>query len=295
MSEDTQFWLRPETLLPRTQLVFRSALASGALKPIATDCHLVEDGGMPFQVRLLGLAHRKERPPEELPQGPPVNPFENPDPALVVADVTPTHLCVLNKFNVVAHHLLLVMRAFEEQESPLTAADFEALARCLAGLDGLAFYNAGETAGASQRHKHLQLVPPLGPDGLKAPLERLLSPPPSPGTLATLPALGFAHAITGLALEGATPAGAAAQLEEAYATLRAALGFAPDSRAPYNLLATRSWMLFVPRSQAAGQGIEVNALGFAGSLLARTPEQLADVRARGPLALLRQVALPSPT
>ena len=42
-------------------------------------------------------------------------------------------------------------------------ADFDALARGLAAIDGLAFYNGGTVAGASQPHKHLQLVPvPLG-------------------------------------------------------------------------------------------------------------------------------------
>lgn len=294
--EEPRPWpqLQPETLWPRTVLTSRDALASGALQPIATECQIVAHGEVPFQVRVLGRAHLKKLGKwEQSSTAPPVDPFTRPEPALVVGDLTPTHLCLLNKYNAVDHHLLIITRAFEEQESPLSAADFEALALCMAGLDGLAFYNSGETAGASQRHKHLQLIPPLGPGDLAAPMERLLSPLPAPGSLAKVPALRFVHAATGLALHGTPPVDAAARMTEAYAMLRDALGFGPHGP-PYNLLATRRWMLLVPRTHAACQGIEINSLGFAGALLVRTPEQLQLVRAMGPLELLRQVAVPLP-
>ena len=37
-----------------------------------------------------------------------------------------THTLLLNKFNVVAHHLICVTREFEQQTEPLSAADLEA-------------------------------------------------------------------------------------------------------------------------------------------------------------------------
>jgi ATP adenylyltransferase len=78
----------------------------------------------------------------------------------------------LNKFNIIDHHLLIVTRTFKEQETWLTLQDFEAMWACLNEIDGLVFYNGGKTAGASQRHKHLQLVPlPLVEEGLKIPIE----------------------------------------------------------------------------------------------------------------------------
>ncbi len=43
-----------------------------------------------------------------------------------MAHLSPTHTLLLNKFNVVAHHLLVVTRAFESQLDPLTTADMEA-------------------------------------------------------------------------------------------------------------------------------------------------------------------------
>ncbi|HEX8825450.1 MAG TPA: ATP adenylyltransferase [Archangium sp.] len=272
--------LRPEHLWSQTVRTTHHGLSTGALQPITTECRLIEQHGVSFQVRVLGRAQLKERPRREPTRAGPFNPFENPDPDLVVGDVSPTHVCLLNKFNVVEHHLLIVTRAFEEQESPLTAADFEALALCMEGLDGLAFYNSGEMAGASQRHKHLQLTPPLGPEGLRAPMEKLLS---------TGQELGFAHAVRRLGPWAASPGEDGARMLEAYQSLRATLGMERESR-PYNLLATRDWMLLVPRSQAEAEGINVNALGFAGSLFVKTEEQFQRLQALGPVELLRQVA-----
>jgi ATP adenylyltransferase len=272
--------LRPEDLWSQTVRTTRHGLSTGALQPIATECRLIEQDGVPFQVRVLGRAHLKERPRREPTRPGPFNPFEHPDPDLTVGDVSPTHVCLLNKFNVVEHHLLIVTRVFEEQESALTAADFEALALCMEGLDGLAFYNSGEMAGASQRHKHLQLTPPLGPEGLRAPMEKLLMTGQAPG---------FAHAVTRLGPWTSSHVEDGARLLEAYQSLRATVGMEHALR-PYNLLATRDWMLLVPRSQAEVRGINVNALGFAGSLFVKTEEQFQGLQELGPQELLRQVA-----
>ena len=280
--------LTPEHLWPRTLDVTRHALETGALQPITTEARTVPQGRATFQVRILGRIAQKERPRPAPSGAAPFNPFAHPEPDLVVGDVSPAHVCLLNKFNVVEHHLLLITRDFESQDALLTAGDFDALATCLEGLDGLAFYNAGETAGASQRHKHLQLVPPLGPDGLRAPVEALFPPLPEPGRAVAGGALPFLHLLVGLGVWESP--GRGARMLAAYRLLRTALGLGEASRAPYNLLATRDWMMLVPRSRAEHLGVNVNALGFAGSLLVRTPEQFNAVAALGPLELLRQVA-----
>ena len=64
------------------------------------------------------------------------NPFLPYDEELFVADLSDTHVALLNKYNVLDHHLLLVTRAFEEQESLLTRGDFEALAARLIEMRG---------------------------------------------------------------------------------------------------------------------------------------------------------------
>ena len=151
------------------------ALRRGALQPIPTACTWVPDHGVRFLVRVVENLARKDRRRAEAADGPPANPFLPYDPELYVADASPTHVCLLNKFNVLDRHLLIVTRRFEHQDLPLTLADWEALWVCLAESDGLGFYNGGTVAGASQTHKHLQLVPlPLAAEGPRLPLEPLL-------------------------------------------------------------------------------------------------------------------------
>ncbi len=75
-----------------------------------------------------------------------------------------------------------------------------------------------------------------------------------------------------------------------YLDALASFGRVNDPRA-YNLLATRDWMFFVPRQKGSFQSISVNALGFAGAFLVKDDEELARLRAVGPMKVLREVAL----
>jgi ATP adenylyltransferase len=272
----------PGSLCSAVRRASARALRVGVLAPIPTERHVLQDGGIPFIVRVVtSLEHKAEALRRQAAVG--GNPFLPYDRDLFIADLSPTHVCLLNRFNVLEHHLLLITRAFEEQESLLTPADFAALAVCLAEIDGLAFYNAGPLAGASQRHKHLQLVStPLGEGPERTPIDRALA--------GQAPALPFPHAFVGLDLLACGPPDAVA--ETLLARYRELLKEVFEDRppGPYNLLATRDWMLLVPRARSDWQGIEVNALGFAGALLVRGPADLERVRRSGPLALLRQVA-----
>jgi ATP adenylyltransferase len=290
--------LEPGTLWPRVFARSREALASGALVPLATRCERIEEGGIPFLVRVAAGADHKPRatsPGVSAGSAARLNPFLPYDEALFVAEVSRTHVALLNKFPVLEHHLLVVTRAYEEQQSRLTRDDFEALWACLREVDGLAFYNSGPEAGASQPHKHLQLVPAaLGPGSPRPPVEPVLSAACFEGHLGTAPGLPFRHALArvhGLAEQdpGAAAEACCALYTELLSAVGALRGSGPPD--PYNLLLTREWMLAVPRSLCAFEGLEVNALGFAGALFARSPAQLELLRRAGPLAVLRKVGL----
>ena len=141
--------LEPGSLWPALQARAEHALRCGALEPIATESAEVEEAGIRFVVRVLAHLERKVRASfTQARTG--ASPFLPYNKDLFVADVSQTHLCLLNKFNVLDHHLLLVTRAFEEQENLLAASDFEALATCMAEFDALGFYNSDAVAGASQ-------------------------------------------------------------------------------------------------------------------------------------------------
>jgi ATP adenylyltransferase/5',5'''-P-1,P-4-tetraphosphate phosphorylase II len=62
-------------------------------------------------------------------QGPPPgfrNPFLPYEEELWVQHLSDSHTLLLNKFNVVPHHVLVVTRQFESQQDPLNARDLAA-------------------------------------------------------------------------------------------------------------------------------------------------------------------------
>jgi len=300
----TDLRLTPGTLWPAIQRQTEHALQCGALQPIETVQAVIDSGGVRFLVRQVSSLTRKERQhaqarelqKEERPR---VNPFLPYEPDLFVADISDTHLALLNKFNVIDHHLLIVTRQFEPQASLLDFTDFDALLACMMEFDGIGFYNAGAEAGASQPHKHLQIVPlPLGalePDSQPdIPVETLLADAHFDGATGHVPALPFRHAFANIDLRD----GATAALDTYRALLAAAnvgeieLDGKPCHATPYNLLVTRDWMLLVPRSQERADGVSVNALGFAGSLFVRDAAQMQIIQRLGPMTTLQRVALP---
>ncbi|MCU0305052.1 MAG: hypothetical protein MUC56_13455 [Thermoanaerobaculales bacterium] len=280
------------SLVDRIGSTSARAALSGALVSIPTETTIVEDAGIPFIVHVSTLQRTKRRAGLATTSAR-SNPFLPPDPELSLGPVPPRHHAVLNKFNVLERHLLIVTRTFEPQRALLDDGDLEALAHCMAEVDGLGFYNAGVVAGASQEHKHLQLVPlPLGRGPLATPLDAIVDPSLAPGRLSRLPALPFEHTLIPLDGRQLTP-NRVSELAGAYDEARRSLGILDDSR-PYNLLVTRRWLLLVPRRREHWRTVSVNALGFAGSLLVGDPDELAAVRREGPLNVLRSVVEASP-
>ena len=294
--------LKSGTLWASVLSTTEHALGCGTLQPLATDSTFVEQQGIRFFVRILENLKRKDearqRQRRPRPDGVRANPFLPYDPDLFVADISATHVGLLNKFNVMDHHLLIVTRAFEDQEAPLSLQDFLALWICMQEFEGLAFYNSGTIAGASQRHKHLQYVPlPLAPNGSGIPIEPLLAGAHQ-GSVAIVPEFAFTHGLISVHISAdMPPQQAAATLLASYRTLLRAVGLirvdeaVPGNRlAPYNLLMTRKWMLLVPRSRECFQSISINGLGFAGTLLVRNAQQLQTLKNQGPLTALHHVA-----
>ena len=119
------------SLWPRLKAQRTHGLRTGALESIETTAEYLESAGMRFVVRILANLSRKEKARKQQGKTIPANPFLPYEKDLYVTDISKTHLCLLNKFNVVDHHFLIVTREYEPQEHWLTLADFEALARCL--------------------------------------------------------------------------------------------------------------------------------------------------------------------
>lgn len=83
---------------------------------------------------------------------------------MLIADLPPSHKLVLNKFAVVPEHFILVTKEFKPQTHVLEEADIAATFACIQayhtdGQELFAFFNCGQHSGASQPHRHLQLLP----------------------------------------------------------------------------------------------------------------------------------------
>jgi ATP adenylyltransferase len=263
--------------------VSEQALACGALVPLET--RLIEQPGVaPFLLREL-----VSRPPRHLqPEGPKLNPFLPWDQPLEVGRIGESHVLLLNKYPVQACHLLVISRGWQPQSGWLDATDWTSVASVGADTGGLWFFNSGATAGASQPHRHLQLLPrsqgesscPLAPL-LRAQLEGASAPWPWLYRLS--PRLDPCHGL---------------DLEELYADHCEALGLGRRDtdaapRHPYNVLFDDHWFLTVRRWREHGAGFSVNALGFAGYLLCTERSDRDWLERHGPWALLASVAVPA--
>ena len=262
------------------------ALSTGALAPLSVEGETIVDGGLPFRVEWISSLAMKDL--EGLPRAgdkaKAFNPFLPYERDLWVADISDTHVAILNKFPVWSGHLLLITRAFVDQETPLDIADADALAQALTAMDGFLFYNSGGVAGASQAHRHLQMLP-----GYRPAIDTLASGDVASGA----PALPFAHVLRRLdrtAFENGRANGAELAGLIADACRCAGIVSVDDRMPPYNLLITRDWLIVVPRRRETVGGLSLSALSYAGQIGLRTPDQIGLVREMGPIRMMCEAA-----
>ncbi len=257
------------------------ARACGALVPLATEqLHLPDLD--PFVLRRLLSA----TPRHLKAGGPKPNPFLPWDPALEVARLGESHLLLLNKYPVQPGHLLLITQTWQPQAGWLDRHDWAAVATVTGDTGGLWFFNSCATAGASQPHRHLQLLPRSKGEAscpLAATYRAILQ-----GERGPLP---WGYAIS--ARED--PSGAGADLPVLYRRHAEQLGLGdpghdPRPRQAYNLLFDRDWFVTVRREKEHGAGFSINGLGFAGYLLITPRSDLDWLRQHGPWTLLASVA-----
>lgn len=263
------------------------ACRSGALVPLATEVVPAPELE-PFVLRRL-----LSRTPKHLRGGgPKPNPFLPWEPALEVDRLGCSHVVLLNKYPVQPGHLLLITQDWQPQSGWLTSIDWQAVARLDADTGGLWFFNSCAAAGASQPHRHLQVLPRHAGDP-SCPLAALFAAQldASPGVSAADAApWPWAYRLS----RRLDPLGGS-DLEDLYHTHAAQLGLGqpqqdPKPLHPYNLLFDDQWLLTVRRRQEHCAGFSLNALAFAGYLLSTERSDLAWLTREGPWALLQAVA-----
>ncbi|CAK7268717.1 bifunctional AP-4-A phosphorylase/ADP sulfurylase [Sporothrix epigloea] len=151
---------------------FVRARAAGDLTFFPTQVALLRVHGVPFQLRFAPSLAKKPKPSDDkiskVPSKP-FDPFENPPPGLLIVPQVGeagsfTHRLVLNKFAISQDHSILATSDFRPQTHLLEAGDLAAAYACVnayheEGEELYVFYNSGTHSGASQPHRHLQLLP----------------------------------------------------------------------------------------------------------------------------------------
>lgn len=225
--------------------------------------------------------------------------------------------------------MVIVTNDFEPQMDPLTVRDLEAVWKCLVDLGGMAFFNGGRLAGASQPHKHMQFLPtPLAPgSGYDLPIESILnlmqttstthqsgsqSSETSASTSHTAPrpklhvgvhpSLPFYNLFAEIPDDLVASDDVPVLLHEAYLEM---LRLSEpvyrrhqiDTPHCFNMLFMKRWILFVPRSKECvdDTSISINSMGFAGTMFVKSTEHLEIVKKIGPMGVLKALTLPTTT
>ena len=272
-------------LLRKATEVTVAATASGALVPLDTSLtHLMGEGGSRFELR-----HLLSATPKHLrASGPKPNPFLPWDQRLEVDRIGDSHVLILNKYPVQTSHMLLITQDWQPQTGWLSMEDWQSLARIDATTTGLWFFNSGPAAGASQPHRHLQLLPRAAGERICARDGWFRRCAQDATTSVQDPLLRSSRvAAISSTLTGET-------LQDLYLALAQDLGLGHPStddcpRGAYNLLLSREWMAIVRRRREGIRGFSVNALGFAGSLLSTEASDRQWIQDSGPEALLQAV------
>lgn len=215
---------------------------------------------------------------------------------------------------------------FHPQTQPLSPDDLLTAWNALQALknshpDSIAFYNCGARSGASQPHKHLQVLPITRPTPITSLVREVIQRRPGrketrPGEQFTVPFPCIHHAVLLQDPEHTPGKDAEDILVEAYIKLMdnmlmsireyaeqehlsdeerdLVMGGGRASGLAYNWILTREFMMMVPRRQESsnptkrGISLSINSLGFAGMVLAKTPEELELVRKTGVIELIAE-------
>ncbi len=265
----------------------KQAVESGALIPLRTKrVDIKSNTNAPFELRKL----ISEKPLHLNKEGPKTNPFLPWDKRLEVANIGNNHVLILNKFPVQFGHMLLITRSWSPQNGWLGERDWEALVEVENDTKGLWFFNSSPESGASQPHRHLQLLRRKSNE-LLCPRSYIFDDIISRYKTTELPTDNGHYAYPRKAEQTFLKI---KELQNNYLELARVTGLGDPRRNdyplfPYNLLITPRWITLIKRSRDSYQGFSINALGFAGYLLITTESNIEWLERYGPNELLKRV------
>tara|TARA_Y100001933_G_C18928819_1_gene534388 strand:+ start:104 stop:934 length:831 start_codon:yes stop_codon:yes gene_type:complete len=215
--------------------------------------------------------------------GPKENPFKPWDEILEIDSIGEYHQLILNKYPVQAGHILLITKNWKPQNGWLEKEDWSAIKKVNDDTSGLWFFNSSREAGASQPHRHIQLLPRKSSEK-KCPrynwFEKLINIKCKNSKLSKniiVERFNFNEDIDNIYSQ--------------YLEISKKIGLGNpriDEKPikPYNIVLTDKWIAIIKRSKDNIYGYSVNGLGFAGYLLVTKISDISYLKENGPEKLL---------
>lgn len=242
------------------------ALKNKTLQPLTTQSQSFLGNNIHFTVHLR-VPNKIDKPHQSTQK---TNPFLPHEETMFVKDCPPSHKLLLNKFPVLKPHALLCSNDFVSQQSPLTESDFSAWLEHLNSPYDVGFYNAGPIAGASQGHRHMQLI-------------RLAHSKTVPAIAKQLEEISFVRfGPLNLRLCNEYYQQALSQFE---------LDTNETETGAYNLILHKELFWLVPRKTAHIESIFANGLNFCGHFLVKDEAHLHWLKHYGFIHFLKGLCL----
>lgn len=215
--------------------------------------------------------------------GPKQNPFYPWAKELEIAKIGNNHQLILNKYPVQEGHILLITNTWMPQNGWLDINDWMAIQKVNKDTNGLWFFNSSPIAGASQPHRHFQLLR-RSKNEISCPREKwFLDLKNNNNRVSKLKKninvseFSFKESPT--------------FIYDQYLELSKSLGLGDPinnqkPKYPYNILITNRWIALIKRNSDKLHGFSINGLGFAGYLLVTEKSNINYLRKYGPEKLL---------
>ena len=276
------------SLWKRALHVSKTAIASKDLIPLETSTEFINCS----YKEVYQLRHfHGETPKQTNELGPRINPFRPWNKNLEIKSINKNYVLILNKYPVQLGHMLLISKSWQPQIDWFSIKEWEAVTNVDKNTSGLWFYNSGKNAGASQPHRHIQLLPRHHSEQT-CPREKLFCKLIQDNGNILYKNYNKTYTISKLHNKNFD----SEELHNTYKKLckNSGLGIYKENIYPkydYNLLFTRNWMVMIVRKVDTVHGFDINALGFAGYILATSNSDLKWLSIYGIDKLLSEVTI----
>lgn len=277
--------MKSELLWLKALEVSKVAIDCGALQPLKTIEYKITNSKYQYKLRLL----ENKTPYFNSEYGPRVNPFIPWDKPLEVKSLSDKHVVILNKYPVQLGHMLLITKQWKPQSGWLDKDDFNEIINIEKDTNGLWFFNSSKEAGASQPHRHIQLLR-RGENEIICPREEWFRSRSNKNNDLTS---NMNKSISIKTRKSESPY----DLYKAYKSLciKMNVGNIDSDKfplVPYNLLITNEWIAIIRRIKEKSYGFNINALGFAGYFLGKKNSDIKLLVNEGPEKILNEVVSP---